>query len=62
VIVAASPIAARQARDLRMISLVWPELDQHPVTTLSEGIKSVLTGILAVAGEGRLGIDALRGR
>jgi UDP-glucose 4-epimerase len=61
VIVAASPETVRQARDLRMGSSVWPELDQHPVTTLSEGIRSVLMGILVLAGQGRLEIEGLGG-
>jgi UDP-glucose 4-epimerase len=59
VIVAGSPNTDRQARDLRMMSSVWPELDQQPVTTLSEGIRSVLIGILVLAGQGRLEIEAL---
>jgi hypothetical protein len=42
-----------------MMSSVWPELDQQPVTTLSEGIRSVLIGILVLAGQGRLEIEAL---
>ena len=55
VIVAASPNAQRQARDLRMTSAVWPELDRHPVTTLSEGMRWVLTGILDMTARGRIG-------
>ena len=58
VIVAASPNADRQARDLRTTSSVWPELDRYPVTTLSEGIRSVLTRVLEVAGEGNLQREA----
>ncbi len=61
VIVAASPNTPRQARDLSVISLVWPALDQHPVTTLGEGMQSVLADILEIAGQGRLGVDGLRG-
>jgi UDP-glucose 4-epimerase len=61
-IVATLPNTARQARDLRMFSSVWPELDRHPVTTLSEGMQSVLTDILGVVGRGKLDIDALRNR
>jgi hypothetical protein len=45
VIVAASPNAGRQARDLRMISSVWTELDRRPLVTLSEGIRCVLNDI-----------------
>jgi UDP-glucose 4-epimerase len=52
VIIAVSSNTQRQARDLRMMSNVWPELDRHPVTTLSEGMRWVLTGILRVAGRG----------
>lgn len=46
VIIGASPYLARQPRDLRMTSLVWPEIDHHPKTTLSEGIRWVLNDIL----------------
>ena len=45
VIFAESPNTARQARDLRMASVVWPELDRRPKTTLSEGIRCVLNDI-----------------
>jgi UDP-glucose 4-epimerase len=62
VIVAASPDTNLQARDLRMASSIWRELDRQPVTTLSEGIRSVLTGILAMAGRGPLELEALGGR
>jgi UDP-glucose 4-epimerase len=51
VIFAVSSNTQRQARDLRMMSTVWPELDRHPVTTLSEGMRWVLTSILRVAGQ-----------
>jgi UDP-glucose 4-epimerase len=53
VIIAASPNAARQARDLRMTSVVWPELDRRPMTTLSEGIRWVLNDILDSSAQGR---------
>ena len=46
VVLASSPSALRQAPDLRMTSVVWPELDQRPMTTLSAGIRAVLTDIL----------------
>ena len=62
VIIAASPNAARQARDLRLTSSVWPELDRHPVTTLSEGIRWVLTDILDSSARGRIAAEALVGR
>ncbi len=58
--IAVSPNAARQARDLRMVSIVWPELDQQPLTPLSAGVRSILNHMLEMAGEGRLEIDALR--
>jgi len=45
VIFAESPNTARQARDLRMASVVWPELDRRPKTTLSEGMRSVLNDL-----------------
>jgi UDP-glucose 4-epimerase len=57
VIVATSPNSRRQAPDLRMASSVWPEIDRHPVATLSEGMRWVLTDILAAAREGRIGRD-----
>jgi UDP-glucose 4-epimerase len=60
--IATSPLAARHARDLRMVSTVWPELDQHPLTPLSAGMRSVLSRILEIAGEGRLDVDTLRVR
>lgn len=62
VIVGASPNARRQSRDLRMISAVWPELDRQPTTSLGEGMRSVLTGILELAGAGGIDVDALRAR
>ena len=46
VVLASSPSALRQAPDLRMTSVVWPELDERPMTTLSAGIRAVLTDIL----------------
>jgi UDP-glucose 4-epimerase len=46
VVLASSPYARRQAPDLRMSSVVWPELDRRPMTTLSAGIRAVLTDIL----------------
>jgi UDP-glucose 4-epimerase len=58
VITAASPNAARQPRDLRLTSSVWPELDRRPKTTLSEGMRWVLTDILGWAARGRTTADA----
>ena len=62
VITAASPNARRQARDLRMTSSVWPELDRRPMTTLSEGMRWVLTDILDASARGRTAVDTLDGR
>ena len=59
VIIAESPNAARQARDLRMTSSVWPDLDRRPMTTLSEGMRWVLTDILNSSARGRSDLDAL---
>jgi UDP-glucose 4-epimerase len=58
VIIAESPNAARQARDLRMTSSVWPELDRRPITTLSEGMRWVLTDMLNSSALRRTGLDA----
>ena len=58
VITAASPNASRQARDLRLASSVWPELDRRPKTTLSEGMRWVLTDILDWTARGRTTVDA----
>ena len=52
VVLASSPSARSQAPDLRMTSVVWPELDQRPMTTLSAGIRAVLTDILDKLGRG----------
>jgi UDP-glucose 4-epimerase len=60
--IAASPNTARQARDLRLVSTVWPELDARPLTPLGAGMRAVLSHILEIAGEGRLEIDSLRVR
>ncbi len=62
VIIAASPNAAWQARDLRMTSSVWPELDRRPTTTLSEGIRWVLNDILDSSTLRRTPADATAGR
>jgi len=62
VIIAASPNAAWQARDLRMTSLVWPELDRRPMTTLSEGIRWVVNDILDASTLGRTSAEATAGR
>ena len=59
VMIASSPNARRQVRDLRMASHVWPELDQRPTTTLSAGMQSVINSILDEAGRGRIGAHAV---
>jgi UDP-glucose 4-epimerase len=35
---ASSDLASQQSRDLRLRSLVWPELDRRPTTPLIHGI------------------------
>jgi UDP-glucose 4-epimerase len=47
VILTASPSARHQAPDLRMASLVWPELDRRQLTTLAAGIHKVVLDLLA---------------
>jgi UDP-glucose 4-epimerase len=41
----ASPLAAMQVLDLRLRSVVWPELDRRELTPLAVGIRSILTEI-----------------
>lgn len=45
VVLAASPAAAGQVRDLRLRSVVWPELDQLARTTLPAGIAATADDI-----------------
>jgi UDP-glucose 4-epimerase len=47
VILTASPSARHQAPDLRMASVVWPELDRRPLTTLATGVHQVVLDLLA---------------
>jgi UDP-glucose 4-epimerase len=54
VILTASPSARHQAPDLRMASLVWPELDRRPLTTLGAGIHTVVLDLLAKMQVGKL--------
>lgn len=61
VIFGASPDSRLQVRDLRMRSEVWPEVDHRTLTPLSEGMRSVLTRILELAGTGRITIDKIGG-
>lgn len=42
------------ARDLRLRSQVWTDLDRRPVTPLPVGIKATLLGLGRMLGEGRL--------
>jgi UDP-glucose 4-epimerase len=62
VMIATSADARRQAPDLRMISTVWPELDRHPVTTMSAGLRTVVNELLEMAGRGVFAADSLGGR
>jgi UDP-glucose 4-epimerase len=54
VVLGASPFAKAQASDLRMQSVIWPELDQHPVTPLAVGLDSTVRDIQALLNSGRL--------
>lgn len=45
VVLASSPLAAAQARDLRLRSVVWPEIDQRTHRPLPAGIASTLESI-----------------
>lgn len=47
VMLGASSAAALQAVDLRLASVVWPELDQRELTTLPAGIQATIADILA---------------
>lgn len=53
VVLARSDTARHQAPDLRMTSVVWPELDERPMTTLSAGIRAVINDVLAEVELGR---------
>lgn len=59
VIVGTTANSRFQVRDLRMTSTVWPELDAHQLTSLSEGMRTVFSQILRLAGSGALHRDAL---
>ena len=61
VMIATSANARRQAADLRMISTVWPELDQHPVTTMGAGLRVVVNELLEMAGRGLFATGSLGG-
>jgi UDP-glucose 4-epimerase len=59
VVVGTLPSTAHQARDLRMRSRVWPEIDRPPLTPLSHGMRSVYADLLAAAQAGRIAPAAL---
>lgn len=46
VMLGASPASSLQGRDLRMISVVWPELDRRELTPLPAGIRATMEDIL----------------
>jgi UDP-glucose 4-epimerase len=54
IILGASPFAKAQAPDLRLRSVIWPELDEHPVTPLAVGINNTVQEVQRLALSGRL--------
>jgi UDP-glucose 4-epimerase len=54
VVIAGSPSARHQAPDLRMESVVWPELDRRPVTPLGAGVHAVVHDLLDKMARGLL--------
>lgn len=54
IILGASPFAKAQAHDLRLRSVVWPELDEHPVTPLAVGINNTVQEVQRLAVSGQL--------
>lgn len=54
IILGASPFAKAQAHDLRLRSVVWPELDAHPVTPLAVGINNTVQEVQRLALSGQL--------
>lgn len=54
VVLAASPLSRFQVRDLRLRSLVWPDLDRRQLTTLPTGMASVLRDLSTRLGRGLL--------
>jgi UDP-glucose 4-epimerase len=54
VVLAGSPSARHQAPDLRMASVVWPELDRRPLTALGVGVQKVVLDLLAKMERGQL--------
>jgi UDP-glucose 4-epimerase len=49
-----STASAYQARDLRLRSVVWPELDRGPMVTLPVGMARTVRALGQALGEGRL--------
>ncbi|MEC5180762.1 NAD-dependent epimerase/dehydratase family protein [Arthrobacter sp. CG_A4] len=54
IVLGASPFAKAQAHDLRLKSVVWPELDAHPVTPLAVGINNTVQEVQRLAISGQL--------
>lgn len=54
VALAASSASRYQVRDLRLRSVVWPDLDHRPLTTLPAGITAVLQDLLSQLRRGTL--------
>lgn len=54
IVLGASPFAKAQAHDLRLRSVVWPELDAHPVTPLAVGINNTVQEVQRLAISGQL--------
>lgn len=54
IILGASPFAKAQAHDLRLKSVVWPELDERPVTPLAVGINNTVQEVQRLAISGAL--------
>ena len=54
IVLGTSPQAALQARDLRLSSRIWPELDRRQLTPLGVGILKTTAHLRAVQRDGRL--------
>ncbi len=53
VVLGSSPFAKYQVRDLRLRSVVWPELDRRALTPLGVGIKATADDLLRATQRGR---------
>ncbi|MTD14106.1 NAD-dependent epimerase/dehydratase family protein [Nakamurella sp. YIM 132087] len=53
VVLGSSDTARFQARDLRLRSVVWPEIDRRPLTTLPAGIDATIRGLHLATFAGR---------